>query len=198
MAATVRNEWVSLKRALNEAGVPELESESGAVVALGQIPRRGSGEEPTNLFTEEEARMLGEGGLDLSPRRPNEPDVVVRTAAGYAVMLVQAKSATEVAHDLGMTSARIRQRASERTLYGIRDGDEWRFPGWQFDASGRPIRGLGAVFPVMSRDLHPIAVFRFLSEPSPDLEIEDEPVSPLAWLATGGNPEPVAAIAATL
>jgi hypothetical protein len=50
----------------------------------------------------------------------------------------------------------------------------------------------------MSRDLHPIAVFRFLSEPSPDLEIEDEPVSPLAWLATGGNPEPVAAIAATL
>jgi hypothetical protein len=113
-------------------------------------------------------------------------------------MLVQAKSATEVAHDLGVTSARIRQRASERTLYGIRDGDEWRFPGWQFDASGRPIRGLGAVFPVMSRDLHPIAVFRFLSEPSPDLEIEDEPVSPLAWLATGGNPEPVAAIAATL
>jgi hypothetical protein len=198
MAATARNEWVSLKRALNDAGVPEREFESVAVVALGQIPRRGSGEEPTNLFTEEEARILGEGGLDLSPRRPNEPDVVVRTAAGYAVMLVQAKSASEVAHDLDVTSARIRQRASERTLYGIRDGDEWRFPGWQFDASGRPIRGLGAVFPVMSRDLHPITVFRFLSEPSPDLEIEDEPVSPIAWLATGGNPEPVAAIAATL
>ena len=198
MAATARNEWVSLKRALNDAGVPEREFESVAVVALDQIPRRGSGEEPTNLFTEEEARILGEVGLDISPRRPNEPDVVVRTAAGYAVMLVQAKSASEVAHDLGVTSARIRQRASERTLYGIRDGDEWRFPGWQFDASGRPIRGLGAVFPVMSRDLHPIAVFRFLSEPSPDLEIEDEPVSPLAWLATGGSPEPVAAIAATL
>jgi hypothetical protein len=198
MAATARNEWVSLKRALDDAGVPEREFESVAVVALGQIPRRGSGEEPTNLFTEDEARMLGEGGLDLSPRRPNEPDVVVRTATGYAVMLVQAKSASEVAHALGVTSARIRQRASERTLYGIRDGDEWRFPGWQFDASGRPIRGLGAVFPVMSRDLHPIAVFRFLSEPSPDLEIQDEPVSPLAWLATGGNPGPVAAIAATL
>ena len=198
MAATARNELVSLKRALNDAGVPEREFESVAVVALNQIPRRGSGEEPTNLFTEEEARILGEVGLDISPRRPNEPDVVVLTAAGYAVMLVQAKSASEVANDLGVTSARIRQRASERTLYGIRDGDEWRFPGWQFDASGRPIRGLGAVFPVMSRDLHPIAVFRFLSEPSPDLEIEDEPVSPLALLATGGNPEPVAAIAATL
>lgn len=198
MAATARNEWVSLERALNEAGVPKREFESVAVVALGEISRRGSGEGPTNLFTEEEARILGEGGLDLSPRRPDEPDVVVRTAARYAVMLVQAKSATEVAHDLGVTSARIRQRASERTLYGIRDGDEWRFPGWQFDASGRPIRGLGAVFPVMPRDLHPIAVFRFLSEPSPDLEIEDEPVSPLAWLATGGDPAPVGAIAATL
>jgi hypothetical protein len=198
MAATARNEWKSLKRALDNAGVPEREFESVAVVALGQILRRRSGEEPTRLFTDEEARILGEGGLDLSPRRGDEPDVVVRSAAGFAVMLVQAKTAGEVAHDLGVTSARIRQRASERTLYGIRDGDEWRFPGWQFDDSGRPIRGLAAVFPVMSGDLHPIAVFRFLSEPSTDLEIDDEPVSPLTWLATGGNPESVAAIAATL
>jgi len=198
MAATARNQWISLKRALDDAGVPAREFESVAVVALGQIMRRRPAEEPANLFTEDEARILGEGGLDLSPRRLNEPDVVVRTAARYAVMLVQAKSATEVAHNLGVTSTRIRQRALERTLYGIRDRDEWRFPGWQFDDSGRPIRGLGAVFPVMSRDLHPIAVFRFLSEPSADLEIDDDPVSPLAWLATGGDPEPVAAIAATL
>jgi len=198
MAATARNQWMSLKRALDDAGVPAREFESVAVVALGQIMRRRPAEEPANLFTEDEARILGEGGLDLSPRRPGEPDVVVRTAARYAVMLVQAKSATEVAHSLGVTSARVRQRALERTLYGIRDRDEWRFPGWQFDDSGRPIRGLGAVFPVMSRDLHPIAVFRFLSEPSPDLEIDENPVSPLAWLATGGDPEPVAAIAATL
>jgi len=198
MAATARNQWISLKRALDDAGVPAREFESVAVVALGQIMRRRPAEEPANLFTEDEARILGEGGLDLSPRRPDEPDVVVRTAAGFAVMLVQAKSATEVAHSLGVTSTRIRQRALERTLYGIRDRDEWRFPGWQFDDSGRPIRGLGAVFPVMSRDLHPIAVFRFLSEPSPDLEIDENPVSPLAWLATGGDPEPVAAIAATL
>ena len=42
MAATARNEWVSLKRALNDAGVPEREFESVAVVALDQIPRRGS------------------------------------------------------------------------------------------------------------------------------------------------------------
>ena len=198
MAATARNQWMSLKRALDDAGVPAREFESVAVVALAQIMRRRPAEEPANLFTEDEARILGEGGLDLSPRRPGEPDVVVRTAARYAVMLVQAKSATEVAHSLGVTSTRIRQRALERTLYGIRDRDEWRFPGWQFDDSGRPIRGLGAVFPVMSRDLHPIAVFRFLSEPSPDLEIDENPVSPLAWLATGGDPEPVAAIAATL
>jgi hypothetical protein len=198
MAATARNQWISLKRALDDAGVPAREFESVAVVALGQIMRRRPAEEPANLFTEDEARILGEGGLDLSPARPHEPDVVVRTAARYAVMLVQAKSATEVAHNLGVTSTRIRQRALERTLYGIRDRDEWRFPGWQFDDSGRPIRGLDAVLPVMSRDLHPIAVFRFLSEPSPDLEIDENPVSPLAWLATGGDPEPVAAIAATL
>ena len=140
MTTTARNEWMSLRRALDDAGVPAGEFESVAVVALGQIVRRRPGEEPTSLFTEDEARTLGEGGLDLSPRRPDEPDVVVRTAARYAVMLAQAKSSADVARALGVTSARIRQRASERTLYGIRDGDEWRFPGWQFDASGRPIR----------------------------------------------------------
>ena len=198
MTATARHEWISLQRALDDAGVPEDEFESVAVVALSEILRRRPSDEPTNLFTEEEARILGEGGLDLSPRRPNEPDMVVRTAARYAAMLLEAKSAVEVARDLGVTPARIRQRASERTLYGIRDGDEWRFPGWQFDASGRPIRGLGAVFPVVPRGLHPIAVFRFLSEPSPDLEIDSEPVPPLAWLATGGDAGPVAAVAATL
>jgi hypothetical protein len=75
----------------------------------------------------------------------------------------------------------------------------WRFPAWQFDPqTGHEILGLAAVIPSFSRTLHPIAVFRFLDEPNPDLEIDDIPTSPLRWLAMGGDPAPVAEIAAEL
>ena len=143
MAATARNQWISLKRALDDAGVPAREFESVAVVALGQIMRRRPTEEPANLFTEDEARILGEGGLDLSPRRPGEPDVVVRTAARYAVMLVQAKSATEVAHSLGVTSTRIRQRALRSSSAPAQRPTRPRDPVWGASRrSGRDRRGL--------------------------------------------------------
>jgi hypothetical protein len=196
--AARRHDWTSLEHALDEVGVGDEEFEALAVVALREVVRRRSGGEPASLFTEEEARILQEGRLDLAGRRRGESDMAARTATKYAAMLLEAKSAAQVARDLGVTPARVRQRAIERTLYGIRDGDEWRFPRWQFDATGRPIRGLAAVFPSISRELHPIAAYRFLSEPSPDLEVDAEPVSPLMWLATGGDPEPIAAIAATL
>ncbi len=196
--ARSRHEWTSLEGALRDAAIEPEAFEEAAVAAIGDLTPRRVEEDPAGEFTEDEARILAQGGLDLSPGRAGEPDVQLRTAARYAAMLLEARSAAEVARDLGVTPSRVRQRALERTLYGLRDDGEWRFPSWQFDASGVLIRGLSAVFPLIPRSLHPIAVHRFLSEPSPDLELNDEPVSPLAWLASGGSPEPVAAIAEML
>jgi hypothetical protein len=102
-----------------------------------------------------------------------------------------------VATRLGVTRARVRQRAAERTLLAIREGDEWRFPRAQF-ADGAPIRGLPAVTLALPPDLHPVAVWTFLNDPSTDLPVNDEPASPLDWLRSGGAPEPVAAIAREL
>jgi hypothetical protein len=41
-------------------------------------------------------------------------------------------------------------------------------------------------------------VQRWLTTPSPELEVDDSPVSPLTWLQQGGDPDPVATLAAAL
>lgn len=197
--AARRPKWSPLEDALEAVGADEQEFLEEAVIALGEGLRRQRPGDPASMFSVADAEVLREGGLTLEPRRGDEPDIVARTAARAAVMLVQAKTTAEVAHALEVSAARIRQRAVARTLYAIRDGSEWRFPRWQFDPdAGREIPGLALVIASLSPRLHPIAVHRFLTEPSPDLEIDDHPVSPLSWLATGGDPGPVADIAGAL
>ncbi len=197
--AARRPKWSPLEDALEAVGADEHEFLAEAVIALGEgLLRRRAGD-PASMFSVADAEVLRRGGLTLESRRDGEPDIVARTAARAAVMLVQAKTTAEVAHALEVSATRIRQRAVARTLYAIRDGGEWRFPRWQFDPEAdREIAGLALVIPSLSPRLHPIAVHRFLTEPSPDLEIDDQPVSPLSWLATGGDPGPVADIAGTL
>jgi hypothetical protein len=191
--------WSPLEEALEAVGADAHEFLDEAVIALGEGLQRRRPGDPASMFSAADADVLRKGGLALESRREGEPDVVARTAARAAVMLVQAKTTAEVADALKVSATRIRQRAVQRTLYAIRDGGEWRYPRWQFDPeAGREIPGLADVLPSLSPRLHPIAVYRFLTEPSPDLELDDQPVSPISWLATGGDPGPVADIAAAL
>jgi hypothetical protein len=197
--AARRHDWSPLEDALESLGADERDFLEEAVIVLGEGLHRPRPGDPTTMFSVADAVVLRTGGFSLESRRQGEPDVVARTAARAAVMLFQAKTTAEVADALKVSATRIRQRAVERTLYAIRDGGEWRFPGWQFDPqAGQEIPGLAAVIPSFSPHLHPIAVYRFLTEPSPDLEIEDQAMSPISWLSTGGDPGPVADIAATL
>jgi len=193
-----RGEWARLERALDDKGIDRQAFEMQAVRVIESAWRRPAQHDPASTFTEIEARLLAQGGLDLSPGRPQEPDIALRTATALAVIEVEGATVAEVAAALHVSPARIRQRALERTLYAIRVGDEWRLPRWQFDDDGRPIPGIATVVAALSRGVHPVAVWRFLSEPNPDLEILDEPVSPLEWLRTGGDPAPVAAVAREL
>lgn len=191
--------WKALQAALRDAGADETEFLDEAVRVIKHGLSRLPSTDPGSQFTRAEVDVLRRGGLALEPRQASEPDIVARTAARASVMFLEAKTATDVAKALGVSAARVRQRRSERTLYGIRSGDEWRFPAWQFDAqTGKEIPGIAAVIPSFARTLHPVAVFRFLDEPNTDLEIEDEPTSPFRWLASGGDPAPVAEIAAAL
>jgi hypothetical protein len=193
-----RGDWSRLERALDDRGIDRQAFETQAVRGIEDAWPGPALEDPAAAFTATEARLLAEGGLDLSPGRPGEPDRALRTATALAGLELGSAGVAEVAKALHVSPARIRQRALERTLYAIRVDDEWRLPRWQFDDQGRPLPGIATVAAALSRGVHPVAVYRFLAEPSPDLVFLGEPVSPLEWLRTGGDPTPVAAIAREL
>ena len=185
-----------LEVALQAAGINEDRFVEVAVTAISDL-RSERVTDPASQFSDDERHTLLAGGLDLSPRRATEPDPIADTAARFSTLLADSADVAEVARSLRVTRARVRQRAIERTLFAIRENDEWRFPRAQF-VDGTPLRGLSAVIAALAADLHPVAAWRFLAEPSPDLELGDQPVAPLGWLRSGGSPEPVVAIAREL
>jgi hypothetical protein len=188
---------------LQDAGIAEDRFAWAAATALAEL-RSAAGarvDEPATQLSESDRRYLEAGALDLSPRRRRDPDALADVTARYAALLADSEDVPEVAERLGVTRARVRQRALERSLLAIREADEWRFPRLQFaegDGDRAPIRGLPAVAMALPLDLHPVAAWRFLTEPNGDLELDDRPVSPLAWLRSGGAPDPIVAIAREL
>ncbi len=193
-----RSEWVRLERALEDKGIDQADFEVQAVRVIEEAWRSPAARDPLSAFTAGEVTILTHGGLDLAPRRASEPDIVLQTATSLAMIEAKAAPVAEVASALHVSRARVRQRAVERTLYAVRVDNEWRFPRWQFDEEGQPLPGIAAVVSALPGELHPVAVWRFMSEPSPDLEVLDEPVSPLQWLRAGGDPAPVAGVAREL
>lgn len=147
-----------------------------------------------------DARELRAAGLEVDESRGAYNRVASSTMAKMAAILTDALSVGDVALRLGRTPARIRQmlNAREPSLYGIKlsEGD-WRIPRFQFVDDGPPAN-LQPVLAVLPRDVHPIEFYNWFTAPDPALQIGDESVSPRDWLATGGNPQPVAAEAAQL
>lgn len=114
-------------------------------------------------------------------------DLVSRSVPGVPAM----------AERLGVDRSRISQRLAERSLYAFTLGSERWFPEWQL-VDDRPLTGLKEVLAAVPAALHPLTVDHWFTRPSVDLEIGDEAVSPVDWLATGGEPAPLVALAADL
>jgi hypothetical protein len=197
--ATARTPLGTLELLLNERGIPGDRFAKAAATALAELAALPGPaiDEPATQFSEADRWTLDAGGLDLTPRRARDPDPRSETAARFAALLADSDDVAAVAQRLGVTRARVRQRALERSLLAIREADEWRFPRAQF-GDAAPIRGLPAVSLALPLDLHPVAAWRFLAEPNGDLELDDRPVSPIDWLRSGGSPEAVVAIAREL
>jgi hypothetical protein len=141
--------------------------------------------------------LLEQGGLSFLALEPGETTSIAETAAEMATLAANAGSVREAARRMQVTDGRVRQMLRGRTLFGLTDGDVWRVPWFQF-AGARPVPGLDRVMAAMPGTIHPVAVLHFLSLPNPDLVVEGQPMSPLAWLRTGADPGPVAAIATDL
>lgn len=111
---------------LDDAGIPGDRFAWAAATALAELRTAGGApiDDPGSQVAPAERRYLEAGGLDLSPRRKRDPDPRADFAARYATLLADSEDVAEVAERLGVTRARIRQRALERSLLAIREGDE--------------------------------------------------------------------------
>jgi hypothetical protein len=165
--------------------------------AVEQLPVRGVQGGPAEELPTDEVAALMRGGFHPRAWPAERPSPLARTVAAHAALLAASLTVAEAAALLGVDPRRVRRRLAAGSLYGIRAADGWRLPRFQF-ADGRLVPGIALVLPHLDRALHPLTVARWFELPNPDLVIDDEPVSPRAWLAAGGDPAPVAAIAADL
>jgi hypothetical protein len=152
----------------------------------------------TRAFTEPELAALEEGGAELLHAAPDRAGAL-RAILEFASLIGDAYTVQQAAQVLSVNPSRIRQRLTARppTLYGIKDGGAWRIPKFQFH--GRQLtKGIDRVISKLPADLSPVAVVRWFTLPSPDLEVDDGAVSPLQWLQAGGDPTVAAELAAGL
>ena len=165
-----------------------------------ELARTAPGPSPPAPLTDAEDRLLREAGLAPGPLAAAEAHGLHRTTAEYARLLHDSYTVERAARLLTVNTSRIRQRLTgrPRTLYGIKVGKIWRVPTFQFQGR-RLIPGIERVVARLAADLHPVAVYRWFTSPTPDLTFEDDtPLSPLDWLRSGHPPEAAAELAAGL
>jgi len=157
------------------------------VLAIDQMHMSLYGESATEL-TAAEARVLEAGGFALNECPDKDP--LAETATVFAALLNTSLTAKAAAGRLGVHGSRIRQMLTERTLYGFHINRRWQIPEFQF-AGNALVPNIGKVNAVLDPDLHPVAVYQWYMTPDADLEMDDQPLSPLDWLKAGYPLEPI-------
>jgi hypothetical protein len=148
-----------------------------------------------------EAAALRHGGIDLEAKSFGS-ETVAASLNEWRKLLQDSYTTAQAAKRLRVKDSRVRQRLGgpRPSLFGFRRGKSWLIPKFQIE-NGQIIRGLDLVVPRLSPGLHPVSVTRWFQTPNSDLvnpTNEDETVSPVDWLRTGGAPEAAALLAATL
>lgn len=142
-------------------------------------------------FLTEHAGLTDE---DLSPQGLLVVDVEIAGNRAVAARDVQNASINtqEVAEMLGMAPANVRRAVTDGSLYSVKTspGSHHWFPLWQFPHR-RALPGLREVISALPRNYHPIEVETFMTEESDALR----GMSPVVWLAGGGDVAEVVALA---
>lgn len=123
-----------------------------------------------------------------------------QAAAAYQELRATSLSVEDAARRLGVNPSRIRQRLGERSLYGVKAGNAWLLPAFQFLAHGL-VPGVEVVIRRLPSDISPLAVARWFGTPNPDLctrDDEEHPLTPRRWLLVGNPPKTAAELAAAL
>ncbi|MDP8017126.1 hypothetical protein [Prescottella equi] len=130
-------------------------------------------------LSERDAAMLAEAGFvtDLAAATAARVDRDIRMQD----LVHSSLSVTDAAQRLGVTTARIRQRLADGTLWAFDSGQGSLLPPAQFTATGA-VPHLERVLPLLSKDLHPLTVQELLTQPQQSLTVDGRPVSIVAWL----------------
>lgn len=192
----------AIQRVLKRHGLQASEEEIARVMeaALVESGFQRPYPDPRLALGPEEATLLERGGFVLDRLEFGLEDPITRAAFEYAVLVATGLTTHAAAKRLRVNDSRVRQRLGERALYGIKTGDEWRLPAFQFERAGL-VPGIDRVFARLPQSLNPVAVHRWFHTPNPDLEEREGPVAaltPLQWLQTGNDPSVVAELAAGL
>lgn len=151
-------------------------------------------------LTRQEIDALERTGVDLTPHDFGPDDPIEQCAALFSQIREESLTTPEAARCLGVNESRIRQRLTQspRTLFGIKLGQEWRIPRFQFDEKLRPLPGIDQVVAALPLGIHPVSFLQWFTIPSADLIFNDRELSPRDWLRTGNPPDSVVEIAAHL
>lgn len=140
----------------------------------------------------DEATLLDAAGLS------DEPGAYARSAVAaagaYAALVASALTVGEAARLLGVTEGRVRHKIARRDLSALPSGRR-RLPRWQFTDNGA-LPGLSVVLRALDQHEHPLATLAFITSAQPELALDGETVTPQDWLRAGGDPTPVAELAA--
>lgn len=167
---------------------------AGAEVAVQRIGSRPEVDSPP--LSSAEASLLDEVGF--VEREDGSPGALEKSQIAYELLVRDSFTLEHASKLLAVNPSRLRQRLGQRTLYGIKEGRSWRLPKFQFDGKRKKVvRGIEKVFPRIRPDAHALEVATWFSVPHQDLVAgdDDERVTPLAWLSSGGSPETVAELA---
>ena len=155
------------------------------------------GEASTLTASEESA--LARGGVEPVSEEDVEA-VQAHAASAYQALRDSSFTVYEAAARLRVNTSRVRQRLGERSLYGLKDGNTWLLPAFQFGPKGL-VPGVSVVVRRMPPDIGALAAARWFTSPNPDLCTRDDderPLTPLQWLLGGSPPETAAELAAAL
>ena len=148
--------------------------------------------------------------INVDPRALSVHDRIVLTSVGvsdddldsqphrglidHAVQLLSENSlalpAAAAAERLGRSVNRIRGAIADGSLYGVKVGRSWLVPTWQLDGKG-PVPHLRKVIAAIPEGTSAVTLERVMTQPSQELYVDGQPVSPRDWLLTGNEPETV-------
>ena len=152
---------------------------------------------PLEYLGEPQRSTLRKLGASLQPLRPGELGPIAGLAAAHAEVVSRSATVSGLAKRLGVDPSRVRQRIYARSLYAFKHRGGWLIPSFQLEAD-RLVPGVDRVVSQLPLTLHPVAVSRWFTTPNTDLVLEDQAVSPIAWLGSGGPPDRVAALAGSI